>query len=298
VGKRRVPWKVAGWLVLLQLCAASALVAEGGLPKPVYRTFVDWAADRVTIDATVDVSAIGSMLPDARQKAIQLINDDRTMMMDQALFPIVADSYHTVGDLAAASPRALTALQELVQPQNQVYAKMSTDLNAFTVRYRFPIFPNLGRIFVNQVKANPPSPLLSYVPTTKFSGIVIYAKGKLPVHGENQTAELVPSLFPRIWGANMDLLASADTVGPEVLRTRGMVAYSDNTDETPFTARIGLTPLRTVAVGLFGKHPTDVIISTQAADRILASPENIRLLTEGRILIIADIPQSGVTPAS
>jgi hypothetical protein len=235
------------------------------------------------------------MLPDARSKAQELIRRDRPTMIDRALFGIQADSFHTVGDLAASSPQVLTALQGLIGAPDEQYAKMSSDLTGVTVRYQVPIFPNLGQIFVNQVRANPPNQLLSYVPTTVFSGIVIYAKGKLPIHGENREGSLVPSLFPRIWDQNMDLLASANTVNPEVLKTRGIAAFSDSTDEKPFTARIGLVPFRTVAVGLFGKATTDVVISNQAADHILASPDNIKLLTEGRVLIIADLPQPNVT---
>lgn len=284
--------------LLFVLLTAPNCFAQGGTPKPVYNTFVNWQKNQITIDASVDVSGLGVMLPDARAKAEELIRKDRATMIDRALFPIQADSFHTVGDLAASSPKVLTALQNLIEPTSEQYAKMSKDLSSITVQYQLPIFPNLGSIFVNQVKANPPSPLLSYVPTTKFSGIVIYAKGSLPVHGENRSSELVPSLFPKILDENMDVLASADTVAPEALKNHGIAAFSNSTNEKPFTARVGLVPFRTVAVELFGKRATDVVISNQAADRLLASPENIKLLTEGRILIIADLPQSGVTSGS
>lgn len=285
---------LAGGLLL----SSPLATAQGSLPNPVYHTYVDWPKNRVTIDATVNVSSLGAMVPDARSKAEQKIGNDRSTMIEKSIFPIIADSYHTVGDLAGSSPRIMTALQNLITPADRQYAKLSSDLSQVTVQYRLPIFPNLGEIFVNQVKANPPSPLLSYVPTTKFSGIVIYAKGKLPVHGENKSAELVPSLFPKIWDQNMDLIASADTIDPSVLRAKGMVAFTDNTDEKPFTARVGLVPFRTVAMGVFGKHSTDIIISNEAADTILASPANIQLLTEGRILIIADLPRPNVTSGS
>ncbi len=295
MGRRLLGVAAACVVAVGLLFVSPLLLAEGSLPKPSYSSFVDWQKNRITIDASVEVSSLATMVPDARSKAEQLIRADQTSMIENTLFPIVADSFHTVGDLASTSARTFTALQNLIKPGNEQYAKLSTDLSKVTVRYQIPIFPNLGSIFVNQIKANPPNPLLGFVPTTKFSGIVIYAKGELPVHGESRNSELEPSLFPRIWDQNMDLLASADTVDPKVLRGEGMAAFSDNTDEKPFTSRIGLVPFHTVAVGIFGKHPTDVIISNQAAARILASPDNIRLLTEGRILIITDLPRPNVT---
>jgi hypothetical protein len=262
--------------------------AQGATPKPVYSTSVDWKTNQITVTANVGFTGMHAILPNARAIGEQIIANDLPAMARSAFFPLVVDSYSTVGELATKAPTIYSAVENLLSPRYETYAKLSSNLRALEVRYTLPIFPNLARPFIDQVHANPPAQLLSFVPTTRFTGIVIYAKGSLPVHGENSTAAVTPCLFPKIWDESMQLLASADTVDPAALAKWGVAAYTDSTNETPFTARIGLNPYRTVATGIFGKYGTDIIISDQAASRILASKENIDLLTQGRILIIAD----------
>ncbi|HUZ18359.1 MAG TPA: hypothetical protein VMV68_08215 [Spirochaetia bacterium] len=283
----RLPLGLCIPLLALSL-TAQASWAEGSGLTPSYSTVVDWAANTVTIDASVSLAGTSTILPNARTRAEQAVRNDKASLTQSAFFPILADSYNTVGDLAASNPARYSALEDLVSPTNEQYAKMSADLKSLTVQYVLPLFPNLASVFVDQVHPNPPQPLLSYVPTTKFTGIVIYAAMQLPVHGDTTTALLNPCLFPKIWDENMNLLASANTVDPSALRKWGLAAYSASTDETPYTLRIGLNPYHTAATGIFGKHDTDVIISNEAAARILASKENISLLTQGKVLIIAD----------
>lgn len=271
--------------------------ATGSLPAPTYASSVDWRQGVVSIDARIDLTGFPQVLPSARSQGEQIIAQSAPEMLTAALFPIPVDSYETVGSLSRSDPATMSAVMDILVPADRRYAVLSRNLKSLVVRYQIPLFPDLGSIFVHHTQANPPLPPLGFVPTTRFSGIVIYAKGDLPVHGENRSAHLAPCLFPRIWDENMDLVASAKTVDPSVLRALGVAAYSDSTSLGDFTARIGSVPFQTVATGIFGKYDTDVIISDEAARELLASPDNINLIAEGKILIIADLPPVSVTPA-
>lgn len=284
--------------------AALAQAVDGGAPSdadnptpaPTYTSSVDWQKGFVSIDAKIDLTGFPQVLPSARSQGQQIIAQSAPQMIERTLFPIAVDSFDTVGSLARAEPATMTALMGIVTPQDLRSSVLTPDQKSLVVHYRIPLFPDLGSIFVHETRANPPLPPLGFVPTTPFSGIVIYARGELPVHGEDRHARLVPCLFPRIWDEKMELVASAQSMEPQILRSRGVAAYSDSTSLGPYTARIGSVPFRTVAVGIFGKNDTDVIISNQAARELLASPENIKLITEGRILIIADLPPVTVAP--
>ena len=48
----------------------------------------------------------------------------------------------------------------------------------------------------------------------------------------------------------------------------------------------GVLPLRLAARAVFGDKATDIVISTDAVRQILALPENISLLQQGRIVIV------------
>ncbi len=288
------------------LLAPSSLLAQtdGGSPDgapppapvPTYTSSVDWRQGFVAIDARIDLTGFSVVLPSARAEGQRIIEESAPQMLASTLFPIPVDSFDTVGSLAQSDPATMSAVMGILTPGDERFAVLSRDLTHLVVHYRIPLFPDLGRIFVHQSRANPPLPPLGFVPTTPFSGIVIYAKGALPVHGENRSAHLAPCLFPRIWDESMNLVASAKSVEPSVLRAQGLAAYTDSTSLGPFLARIGAVPFQTVATGIFGKNDTDVIISDQAARRLLASPDNIKLITEGRILIIADLPPVTVAP--
>ncbi len=288
---------LAGAFLAPAALSAQDETAAASLPVPSYVSSVDWQKGVVSIDARIDLTGFSQVLPSARSQGEQIIAHSASEMLEDALFPIPVDSYQTVGSLSLSDPATMSAVMGILTPGDKQYSVLSRNLKSLVVRYQIPLFPDLGSIFVHQTQANPPLPPLGFVPTTRFSGIVIYAKGELPVHGESRSARLAPCLFPRIWDENMDLVASAKTVDPSVLREGGVAAYSDSTSLGAFTARIGSVPFQTVATGIFGKYDTDVIISNEAARELLASPDNINLITEGKILIIADLPPVTVTPA-
>jgi len=83
---------------------------------------------------------------------------------------------------------------------------------------------------------------------------------------------------------------------PAYLSRWGVAAYSSSLDERPFLERIGYNPLRVFAIGLFGKYPTDILLSREDGYRILSRPHNRQLLKEGRILIITDTTREEINP--
>jgi hypothetical protein len=110
----------------------------------------------------------------------------------------------------------------------------------------------------------------------------------LPVHGTRERARLEPCLYPEIYDDQMRLVLERLMVRPDAVRRWGVAAYTDEVDEGPWISRIGQSPIRILAGGIFGSIPTDIKIPVEQADRILASDHNRRLLTEGRILIIIE----------
>ncbi len=291
-------WPLAGALWCLALAASAQDVGgASSAPRPAYTSSVDWARRVLAIDATVDLSGYQTVLPDARFRGEQAIEDAEPEMIQSALFPVRVDADDTVGSMARSSPDLMTMVLGVLTPADERYAVLSPDLRRLTVRYQIPLFPDVSSLLVATTQANPPQEGLGFVPSASFTGIVIYAKGPLPVHGEERSARLAPCLFPRVLDDQMNVIASAQTVDPDVLKARGVATYTDSTNEHPFVDLIGYNPLRTVATGLFGANPTDVIISRDAAREILANENNIGLIENAKILIIADLPPVAVRPA-
>ena len=129
---------------------------------------------------------------------------------------------------------------------------------------------------------------LGFNPSRKFSGIVIYAKGKIPVWGTNELDELTPALLPKIYNDELELIATPLMADPKMLNRWGFVVYTNSIDEQEFIQRIGNYPLRTMLRSIYGVNNTDLIITKDVALKLLSSRDNDRIIREGRILIIID----------
>ena len=250
---------------------------------------VDWEQSVIRVQTSVSFSSIKTALPSARSEAVEIMEDRLPGIIQQALYPLPYDSQFLIEDKLLENSGKLNSLENYAAAANTHTYHMDPSLTFIEGKFLLPFFPGLYSIFVDHENAYKPEKILSFVPTTSFSGIVIYAKGKLKVHGENGDDVLSPCLFPKIYDENMDLVAERGMMLPESLKRWGPVQYTSAERLSSFRERIGDAPLVTMAYGIFGKHRTDLIISSEAADKILYSDANIKLLQEGRILIVCDI---------
>ena len=126
------------------------------------------------------------------------------------------------------------------------------------------------------------------MPTRNFSGLVIYAKGELPAHGKDAREAVRPAVFPKLYDEDMNLLLSVQMCDPAYLEKWGMAAYTDSEAGSAFLERIGAVPLRTVARGVFGINSTDLLLPSDAVQRLLVREANQTMLRQGRVLIVID----------
>jgi hypothetical protein len=84
----------------------------------------------------------------------------------------------------------------------------------------------------------------------------------------------------------MNLVLEKGMCSPQALARWGMVGYAQALDDPVVSLRAGVLPLRLAARAVFGDKATDIVISTDAVRQILALPENISLLQQGRIVIV------------
>lgn len=95
-----------------------------------------------------------------------------------------------------------------------------------------------------------------------------------------------PGLFPRVVDNANNIIYAIDYAYQNAVIEKGLALYT--TKSTVSIARAGNAPLRIQALGARGDNKTDIIISTADALRIHGSRNNIDLLKECRVVIIAD----------
>lgn len=276
-------------LLFLTLHSAGALMVSAADVID-FKPTINWSKGVLEIKAQTDLAAEESFIPAARQKSERLMARELPFQFRDTIAEMIVDSYSKAGELAEKSPQLVRAINDLTYRHTGTFSHISPNLKNYSITYTYQFYPDIIDMFILHTRPYNPPRALSYVPTADFTGIVIYIKGEFPVHGERQKTELTPCLFPKIFDENMRLIYEKGMVEPERLRDWGMIAYTNNLDERPYEERVGMAPLRILGRGIFGKYYTDIIIEPEAAEKILYNPENRRLLAEGRVLIICELP--------
>lgn len=247
----------------------------------------DWATGRVDSRISLDVEKMGLSLPSAKTTSYQLIKRYMPSLLKNAYLSIVMDSSHRLGDYLARGEIDLNDLNAIMDLSEQKSPIFSQDLRS-VILYHSVATRDIAKFFVkHEVPRLPQGKAVSSVGKS-YTGILIDARGKLPIHGEYVNDELVPCIFPKVWNTNMDLLYEKNMVCPENLMKRNIVVYSDTLDESSYSDIIGVEPLRIIARGIFGQNRTDPIISVQDSAKLLSRKENLRLLEEGRVVVLCN----------
>lgn len=231
--------------------------------------------------------------PSAKSHAVKYIDDAIPVQFIDYAREIVVDSISSINDWIKYSPVLQSSLFAVADNPQLRKVSMDSILQNVTVEYQLPFYgPNgLMRNFVTHSRLATLPVTLGFYPSREFSGIVIYAKGEVPVWGTDKVDKLTPALLPKIYNDELELIASPFMADPKMLNRWGFVVYTNSVDEQEFIQRIGNYPFRTMLRSIYGVNNTDLIITKDVALKLLSSRDNDRIIREGRILIIID-PQN------
>ena len=258
------------------------------------RSRVDWAAGTLDVEASRLLDPSTPALPRAKADAETYIESRLSGFMVAALSPVPVDSGHSFGDLLGNDAALFSRESNLVSSAQPRELFLSDDFTRLIARYALPLFGDQGLaspLYPSQ--GAPVRSRLGWVPSRPFTGLLIYAKGKLPAVGTEGMAEARPAIFPRIFDEQMGLVMEKEMCDPEALARWGMVGYAATLDDPVTLLRAGELPLRLVARGVFGGSASDLIIPTEGAMQLLTVPENRKLLQAGRIVVVYDSLDEG-----
>jgi hypothetical protein len=274
------------------LCAALPGFAAGGAsivsePGFAVTSRVDWAGGTIDVEISHVLDPATPSLVRAKGDAETEIQSRLSDFLIRAIVHVTVDSSRTFGDLLGADPDLFERVSELARGGLKDETFLSPDFSSLTVRYSLSLFGAQG--IASPLYPSRETPIrrrLGYVTTRKFTGVLISASGVLPESGTTRMAAARPALFPRLWDEQMNLVLEKGMCSPQALARWGMVGYAQALDDPVVSLRAGVLPLRLAARAVFGDKATDIVISTDAVRQILALPENISLLQQGRIVIV------------
>lgn len=260
---------------------------------------VDWEARQINLNADLILSGAEALSPRIRSTSEQIIREKLPDLLREKTADLPLNSSITVGDFTTTNPLFLQKLNDYAETGILRQSFLSPDLKKFHAVYTYDL-SSLGAMFVTHTDPVRLPIQFVYEPTASFSGLVVYMKTDLTVVGERETegpekgmskvSRLRPCLFPKIYDENMNLILERGMMKPDFVKRWGVVGYISGMDAP--VERVGFTPLKILGRAIYGKKHTDIVIPADAARKLLASENNRRLLTEGRIIVICDLDGS------
>ena len=255
---------------------------------------VDWRSPQVNAQTSFNLAQAGLRLPAGRVMGEDILQRAWLRLFRPHLLSLRVDSSSTLGSLVQQGDLSLQDIDAISRQAQRMPASLSVDMAAMIGRYTVCMTGISGLLLRHQRLTEPEIPLLP-VPAADYTGIIIIADRALPVRGRHAAELVQPTLFPRIWDTQMNLIYDRSMMEASALNRSLLVRYAAAENvfrptpsglEGELAALAGARPLRIFAREVFGIYPTDPVIDRDDALRILSSAHNRRLLREGRVVLV------------
>ena len=271
-------------LILALSCATGAFASEPSLEST---SEINWITRRFTSNLSLDTKKAGLEMPSGKKKASALIKSKMSQLIQPPLLALYTDSSSTLEDFVINEELSLDEVYHFIMngyKTPDVFTKDAATLySTNTVE-----IDKLGQNLIKHKYGYSPEDPIDLVPSRAYSGIIIDARGSLPVHGEFINEKTNACFFPTIWDENMNIIYEKNSADPQIVIDTGLVSYDYSNNTERYAARVGNDPLYIRATEVYGINRTDPVIKRTDALKILTIPENVELLRQGKVVILLD----------
>ena len=278
--------RILSSLILYAGMSAGIFAAESR-PLISSESRIDWSKSSFISDVRLDTEKAGISMPSGKRAALNFVETKLPDLIKDPLLSLYVNSSQQLGDLILANDITLEQLTKIID-EGKKTPGIFTD-GTLTLLTTHTI--NLREISSLMIKHHFPyknAKPIENIASRVYSGIIIDARGELDVHGEFMSDEVYPCFFPQIWDEQMNLIYERNMGDPASEFKNGMIHYDWRDDESAYQSRIGSDPLHIKARKVYGHLRTDPVISREDALKILSVPENLKLLQEGKVVILLD----------
>lgn len=248
---------------------------------------VDWTNRTFTSTLNLDMKQANLSFPTGKNTATNRMNSQLPLLIKDPLLSLKVDSSYTLNDMIVNDLLPFDSITSIIETGTKSPAIFSQTGLALNMNHQMNL-ANIGILMIKHRYPYSPKEPIQQVASRKYTGIIIDARGSLPVQGEFVQDQVDPCFFPTVWDDDMNLLYEKNMTNAAIAQKEGIVHYDYSDDESRYQDRIGNDPLRIRARKVYGVNRTDPIISRNDALKILSIPENIQLLNEGRVVILLD----------
>jgi len=248
---------------------------------------INWITRRFTSNLSLDTKKAGLKMPSGKKKASALIKSKMPQLIQSPLLSLYTDSSSTLEDAVINEYISLDDVFHFITNGYKTPDVFTSDASSLYSTNTLEV-DKLGQKLVRHKYGYEPEEPIDIVPSRAYSGIIIDARGALPVHGEFVQDTVNACFFPTIWDENMNIIYEKNEADPEYIKNMGLVSYDYSDSNERYVERIGTDPLYIKATEVFGINRTDPIIKRKDALKILTIPENLKLLNEGKVVILLE----------
>lgn len=250
-------------------------------------SYVNWNTQMFSSKVSLDVVKAGIPMPSGKVSSVNRIQMQLPVLIKDPLLSIYVDDQKTLGDLVLEGSLTLEELTRIIDNAKQTPAVFASGTNNLLTEH-FIDLKNISALLIKHKTPYTQQRPIDSIATRNYTGIIIDARGLLPVQGEFVESKTSPCLFPRIWNDKMQLMYERNMVNPEIAKESMIVEYGSKTNIKDYKNRTGDSPLWITAKKVYGQNRCDPVISWEDYLRITSNEHNLNLLKEGKIVIILD----------
>ena len=248
---------------------------------------IDWSKALFTSDVSLNTEKAGINMPSGKNLATNIVETELPTLIKDPLLSLYVNSYQQLGDLVLDETVTLEQLSQIIDEGRKSPGVFSNGTLTLKMTHSMNLLEISSLMIKHHVPYKNAKPI-EQVSSRSYTGIIIDARGALPVQGEFVSDEVYPCFFPQIWDEKMNLIYERNMGDPELEKKQGMLHYDWSDDEEKYQDRIGVDPMHIRARKVYGELRTDPVISRNDALKILTVPENLRLLREGKVVVLLD----------
>ena len=165
---------------------------------------IDWTSRIFTTQINLDVTNTNMRLPSGRNSAESLIKIKTPGLVKDSLLTLFVDNQNYLGDIIVDETLSLEQITKIIENSKQTPALYTTDGNGVNTIKTIDVNTISRQLIKHKYPYTPEEPI-DIVSSRPYSGIIIDARGSLPIHGEYADSEVFPCFFPTIWDDQMNI---------------------------------------------------------------------------------------------
>ena len=250
-------------------------------------SFVNWTRESFISDVSLDVEKAGIPMPSGKATSVKKIEMDLPILIKDPLLSLYVDNSKTLNDLVVDGTITLENITRIVDRSHKTPSFFTAGGSTLLTKHTIDL-KNISSSLVKHTKPYAQTQPIDSIASRKYTGIVLDARGTMPVQGEFSSSRVYPCLFPKIWNEDMDLVYEKNMVFPETAKKEGIVHYSSSDLIEDYNGRVGKDPLWISVKKVYGINRCDPVISREDYLRIASIKENLELLKNGKVVLLLD----------